>query len=211
MSGEGGGRASRATRALPAALIAAVLAFAAIVAPSGASNNLGVHWSDGNDNMAHVTLVDGTGPAWPVFAAAIEWDNAGRINVIYRSNGCGGNGHCVNVNAEEFQSGCHNLPAETIIVTQGGGSNHLDGDTRVRLNNKCKNDADHGQHSTQDLRVLTCHEEGHVLGLAHELDSSFANDTCMYVIPGQQFQQGEETPRQHDFVMLDDNIYDHND
>lgn len=183
------------------------MSFTFIVALAPASNRSADkgHWSDGSGTRAWVTLVDKTGPNWPVFAAAIEWDNAGRIDVTYRSGDCGGNGHCVSVDTWDPGVGCRTANS-SFAYTPAYGGNHLQGDTFIALNKAC---ATNDNFTNGDRRVITCQEEGHVLGLAHALNASH-HDTCM-AATGDDFDHADNTPQQHDFVMLDDVIYDHND
>lgn len=129
------GRASsvrrRRTAAALAVLATAFLALA--IGSASATNRLNPndHWSDGSGNTAWVTLVDKTGPNWPVGAAAIEWDNAGRIDVIWRLDTCGGFGHCVSVDKWDPGVGCRTPNSSFASLSNSSG--HLDGDTFVLL------------------------------------------------------------------------------
>jgi hypothetical protein len=198
----------------------AVIAVLAIFGGLGASaladniernfSNSRIHWSDESGTRAWVTLVDKTGPNWPVFAAAITWDNAGRLDVTYRSSDCGGNGHCVEVDNPSFSNfTCRERPGEAVLVYPAFGTPaHLTADTRVRLNQKCA-DNQGEQFTDSDRRVVTCQEEGHVLGIDHDYAAGHHN-TCM-AATRDNFDHAVTTPRQHDFQMLDDVIYTHND
>jgi hypothetical protein len=140
-----------------------------------------------------------------VFARAIEWDAAGRLDLVYRSQSCGGFGHCVNVSASSFSSTCRSNPG---FVNPSYSNGHFDGGTFIRFNQKCTQNA----WSARDREVVICQEEGHVAGVGHE-PSPLKSETCMATPnnPDYDIKTWEETPRHHDFVMLDDVIYTHND
>jgi hypothetical protein len=170
-----------------------------------------VHWSDGSRSQAWVTIVDHTGPNWPVYAPAIDWDNAGHINVTYYSNSCNGNDHCVGVNNFDFNQNCRDRGGNTINVWSHSGQAHMTGDTHIDLNQRCADNVGE-QYTDSNRKVITCHEEGHAIGsLANAVNASY-RDTCMAATGG-NFDQSDasRTGQQHDFVMLDDEIYDHND
>lgn len=167
------------------------------------------HWHDGADNMPVLTFVDHTGPAWPVHAAADEWDFAGRIDVDYRVDTCNSKPHCVGVSVIPGNNdpvigddtcsshGGYFLP----IFNQAG--THYDDDSFVRFNHKCGND----NFGDRDRRALACEEEGHAVGLDHA-DSSLRNETCM---ASGNINTLHHKPRSHDFGMADNEIYNHND
>jgi hypothetical protein len=163
------------------------------------------HWSDGNGSQAWVTLIDNTGSNWLVYAAAIEWDYAGRIDIIYRSSDCGGYGHCVSVNNSHFSGyTCHERPG---YVAPSYSNGHFDGDTVLRLNQDCVGNG----WGDRDRRVITCQEEGHVAGVGHSPPSTH-NETCMaWQGLGYDIDDWRAFPRHHDFVWLDEDIYTHND
>jgi hypothetical protein len=139
------------------------------------------------------------GDAWAVYAAHLEWDNAGHIDVDYHADNCGARKHCVGVDSYFFGTGCQH---RAFWVGTEQANNHFD-DAAIRLNAECK-----ANHTYPELRAIVCQEEGNVLGLADEPES-LRQETCMG--DGGPLSSTEETPRHHDFVMLDDHIYDHND
>ncbi len=196
-----------------AAVFAVLIAFTAGALADNIERNVGgykIHWSDGaGGGPGYVTLVDHTGPRWPVYAAAIEWDYAGHLNVIYRADDCGGNGHCVGVNNYKFEKPCGEVGGKAILVYPlFGWPAHLDSDTEVDLNQRCADDVGE-QYADRDRRVITCQEEGHVMGLDHDYAAGI-NNTCM-AAHADEIKQATNKPRQHDFVQLDDVIYDHRD
>lgn len=65
----------------------------------------------------------------------------------------------------------------------------------MRFNRSC-NDA-----PAHDRRALACQELGHALGLAHATTA----DSCMF----QNASVADNTPRPHDYYMLNQVIYDH--
>jgi len=184
-----------------AASLTTLLAMAlAPAANAGHAYGSWVHWSDGaGGGPGYVTLVDYTGDQWPVYSAAIEWDRPDPLNVIYRNGSCGGFGHCVAVRAEQFALACGERAGQTILIRDG---NHLSADTHVRLNTRCNDRADREQ------RVITCHEEGHVMGLG-EQPESLEGDTCMGAQAG-ELGQATDKPGPHDFGAIR-NIYGHQD
>lgn len=75
-----------------------VSALAAEVVYAGNRIRDGRHWADGSLSREFVTIVDNTGSAWPVYAAAIEWDKAPKLDVVYQYGSCGGSpGNCIGV------------------------------------------------------------------------------------------------------------------
>lgn len=163
------------------------------------------HWSDGSGSTAWVTLIDRTPAQWPVLAAALEWDNAGRLDIIYRSNDCGGYGHCTEVRSSPFANdSCQQNPG---FVNPGFSNDHFDGNTFVRFNDHCIN-----AWTQQNRRVVVCQEEGHVAGVGHE-PASYKDQTCMATPanPNYNINDWDATPRLHDFEFLDNNLYTHND
>jgi hypothetical protein len=171
---------------------------------ASASNDTARHWADGGGGPGYVNVVDNTA-VWPVKPAVDEWDHAGRLQANYRT-ACQGAGHCVGLSAVSYLGGftCHEL--QGVTVTAANSNNHLLTQTFIEINNHCRSDPHN--HPNSELRVITCHEIGHALSLAHV--AADQHSTCMangtMLSPPQS-----NTPRQHDFVMLDDNMYDHTD
>ena len=185
-----------------------ILALVTGVAASAlASNSSPFHWGQGDRPRAWFTIVDHTPEPWPVQAATNEWDFAGRVDVIYRFGGCGGLGHCVPVRTSlsgDFDGvGCNLLRG--VFYRQFNGNHIIPSSARIRVNGRCEN----SQFTRQNRRGIVCHEEGHAMRLIHA-DTSFLGQTCMAGANAQQWLNRAATPRHHDFVMVDDVIYDHN-
>ena len=214
---EGGGRASRL---IGLGLICAAVALLAPAAPAGAHNcntNNGLpypsgsclgwtHWSDGTGTTAHVTIVDHTPAGWPVYAAFTNWDFLGHLSIAYRYGDCGGLVHCVGVTSASFPNwNCHDNPGYATLVPNGNG--HEDSTSSIRLNDDCLNNW-----STANRKVITCQEQAHIYGAGHEYES-LKDQTCMATPTNSTYNIDSwvNTPRSHDFVELDDNIYNHND
>jgi hypothetical protein len=195
------------------------LATTLIVAPAGGNNVFRqadgdkIHWSDDpGGGPGYVTLVDKTGSNWLVQASASNWDAAGRLNIIYQYGDCGGYGHCVSVDSNRFDGfTCRDRGG--FFDPDPNAAGHLQGSSRIEFNQKCA-DNDGEQFNNTQRRVIVCQEEGHAVGdLDHDFDAGHHN-TCM-AATGQNFDhpEGEDgyTGRRHDFEMLDDVIYDHDD
>ncbi|MEX0755302.1 MAG: hypothetical protein WD556_09360 [Actinomycetota bacterium] len=146
-----------------------------------------------------MTVADFTPAKWPVLAATNEWATEPRLDVFYVFEGCAGNNHCISVRiGEGFDLSCRQNGGFAALDTNNG---HLTGDSFVRFNSKCGDNA----FTDRDRRALACEELGHIMGLDHGGDP---NDTCMASGP---IDQLHHHPRPHDFSMLHDFIYDHND
>lgn len=172
------------------------------------------HWSDGSQPRAFVTVNDFTPSGWPVLAATNEWATEPNLDMYYNFQSCGSTGHCIDVRLADFFDSNGNV----ILCTGSGGSGlkiggvavinpdtgHMNADnTFVRLNRRC---GDAG-YDNRDRRALACEELGHITGLAHA-DGSLNDVTCM---ASGNIKQLHEHPRDHDFNMLHNTVYDHND
>lgn len=157
------------------------------------------HWSDQGDNRAEVTLVDHTGPSWPVAQHAGRWDNQiADLHVLYASPGnC--SKHCVSVDTSNF--GDCGFPYG---MTSGGltSSGHMTGDRQVRFNVTCVNGLSDGGRSE-----LTCHELGHAVGRLVD-GRPHSDPTCMR--GGSINSPYERFPDGHDQAQLA-TMYSHND
>jgi hypothetical protein len=158
-----------------------------------------LHWADNDPGFprGYVYWHDETGVEWPVFASAIEWDKATRLDAVWvsGSNSCSSS-HCVTVREVNFNNvGCSAPYGETDIPSFGSG--HFTSNVEVRIDRQCDS------RNAADRRELVCHELGHSIGLGERM---FGADTCMRT--GNMI--GETLPDEHDFVALSTS-YDHND
>lgn len=184
------------------------LALVLLVAVAYATNRIsdGRHWGEGNLSREYVTIVDHTGPKWPVYSAAIKWDEAPRIDIVWKADTCSGSyGHCIGVrviSADDYGYSCTTSGGFAVVARISSTNNHIDEDeSYIRFNGDCGRDA----FTNRDRRALACEEEGHMIGLDHA--NSDLNDlTCM---ASGRIDRLDDTPRQHDFELVDD-IYTHN-
>jgi hypothetical protein len=187
-------------RFLGTCLVVGIL-LALIVSTGAASNRLGNfgHWNDGGTSQGFVNYINNAAQ-WSVPAAADEWDFAGNVRVDSWAD-CNSRPHCAPIDAFQFSVGCPIIRGQW-TATQISGTNHW-ASAFVSLNARCVDN-----HTSRQLRVVTCQEMGNLLGLKDE-GSGLADETCMG--DGASLANTEETPRAHDFSMLDNQIYDHND
>lgn len=187
-------------------VIVAVVALAApmLVAESLADNRLsgGRHWGDGSLSREYVTIVDYTPSGWPVYAAAIKWDEAPRLDVVYQYGTCSGSyGHCIGVrliSQSDYGYTCLESGGFAYVPAQSGSS-HISDSAYIRFNSACGSSS----FTNRDRRALACEEEGHIIGLGH--DRAYTDVTCM---GSGRIDQLDETPREHDFTELHE-MYGH--
>jgi hypothetical protein len=162
----------------------------------------GQHWGDGSLSREYVTIVDYTPSGWPVFAAAINWDAAPRIDIVYRYGSCGSPGHCIGVRlTSTWPYTCAQSGGYAVVRPQSASNNHIDPDTSyIRFNDRCGGSS----WTNRDRQALACEEEGHIIGLDHA-SPDLNGSTCM---ASGRIDQLHHTPRQHDFDMLS-SIYAH--
>lgn len=174
-----------------------------------ADNSLGgrFHWGDGSNPRAWMTIEDHTPSGWPVLAATNEWATEPNIDMYYVFGGCSGSpGRCVDVRLKNMAVPC----AGTIDASGGffqpvfnSAGTHYHEDSFIRFNDACGG----GSFDNRDRRALACEEIGHSIGMAHA-DRGLNDVTCM---ASGDIRQLHEHPRGHDFSMLHNVIYDHND
>jgi hypothetical protein len=149
----------------------AVLLAAFLLSCIGGSATAG-HWGHWNDNepsyhRGYAFIQDQTPAAYPVYTAAIDWDSAPKLDLVWRSgaNGCG---HCVPFVATAVGgAGCTGTVGETYnLATNGVHITNAD----VRVDSACS-----GQAYGARLE-LVCHEMGHAIGI---LDRAASAASCM--------------------------------
>lgn len=150
-----------------------------------ANHYLGHHWA--HDGLAHsqIYFVDHTGTKWPVSTSTYKWNEAHGVDSYYETTCPGSWLHCVNVYEYSSNDG---LYGETIFINGWDANQHNYEGVTVWLN-------DYTVTTATQAHKSTCHELGHVLGLAHR----FTNSSCM--------TQGAAPPisvypDQHDFDEL---------
>lgn len=202
---------SRAPRAAKVALIAVgLLLVTAQLSHAGNTFSDGRHWGQGGLSREFVTIVDNTSSAWPVYAAAIEWDSAPRLDVVYAYGSCSGSpGHCIGVQVlpmSDFGNNlCQNYGGFAVVNTTSSG--HINPDTSyIRFNGNCNTSG----FDNRDRRALACEEEGHILGLHHAWvghggSYGLEGSTCM---ASGDIRNLHEKPRPHDFNTID-SLYTH--
>lgn len=137
-------------------------------------------------------------------AATTEWATEPYVDVYYNFGSCGGTGHCVDVRLNTFTESCNNLRGFMQPYYSGG---HYSQTSYVRFNDKCSA----SQFTNRNRRSIACHELGHVMGLAHDEVRSLS-ESCM-VVPNnpENWVNRTEFPSDHDFWVLHNTIYTHND
>jgi hypothetical protein len=184
-------------------LLGLLVSVAVVSAPASQADNrlpwLG-HWRQG-----YVTFVDATGENWPVLAATTEWAKADNLAAYWVGSPSQCSSHCVYV-----QSLYHSDDPVMDGACQTGGytyadeshvnaANHFDEQVHIHFNRHCNDHIGAFRHS-----VITCHELGHAVGLAHRTSTA---DDCIY--PYFDIATTDQ-PTGHDKVtMLDNDIYDH--
>lgn len=170
-----------------------------------ANNSLGgaFHWSDGNNPRAWMTIEDHTPSGYPVLAATSEWATEPNIDMYYSFGSCGSQGRCVDVRLKNMAVPCAGTQnASGGFFQPAFSGNHYSAAAYIRFNDACSG----AGFDNRDRRALACEEIGHSIGMAH--DFGLNDVTCM---ASDDIRQLHEHPRPHDFTMLHNVIYDHND
>lgn len=204
-SPKAGGGPRRHLEAVGAALVLVAVTLVIVASPSSADHRLPNrgHWDD-NGGLPHVKFLDYTGDPWPVGTSHLDWDQAYNIDVDWEtadsSSTCGSD--CVRVRTRAaaddpyFGPNCTGFAGYWTNYAPNQ-ANHWGTGNEVRFNRSCND------RPARDRRSLTCQELGHALGLDHATVTS----SCMF----QDASRASTTPRQHDYDMLNLNIYNHND
>lgn len=160
------------------------------------------HWADNDPSYprGYVYWIDNTGAEWPVYSAAVDWDQAAQLDAIYVTSAANCPSHCVPVDEADLDAGCTGRLGVTNVVSNT--ANHLLGgtagnNTRVRIDRQCDG------RNYADRRELVCHEMGHSLSLDHVAPAKL---TCMR----EGDMVGQQSPNGHDYEAIG-NMYDHND
>lgn len=184
-------------RRLVALILAAFTIIAVASTSAMAGHSLNYHWADADPSYprGYVYWVDQTGPSWPVYSSAIDWDQETRLDAVYVSSAGACPSHCVSVSEADLDAGCTGrLGVMSPAVNSDG---HLNGNTTVQVDRQCSS------RNAADRRELVCHELGHSLGLDDRASTAV---TCMR----QGNMIGRQFPDQHDYDVLHSK-YNHND
>lgn len=161
---------------------------------AAASASTYAHWDDNEPQYprGYAFIQDMTPAEFPVYTAAIKWDQAVRLDLVYRSGG-GSCGHCVPFAANLVGgAGCSGNVGVTSAGTVGV---HL-ANVSSRVDSACAS-------RTYNNRLeLVCHEMGHAIGLN---DRSAGSTSCMRT----EVPLGNATdPSENDYTDLS-NAYGH--
>jgi hypothetical protein len=149
-----------------------------------------VHWAGTHPT---VYFIDHTGPAWPVYEAAVQWNYSTAIDAVYRSGSSGcpwSSASCVHVS----ENNDPNLDCAGIFTWVGCTRVLADGNNIIYFAESIMNNLH--SHGYSENQIATCHEEGHALGLGHNWYTS----SCMYryvTSPTSRY------PSSADYQMLD--------
>lgn len=137
------------------AVLAAVFAFM-FTGSVAVASSFG-HWDDNEPGYprGYAFIKDTSAAAWPVYTAAISWDQAAKLDLIYQT-GAGGCGHCVPFESVAMGgAGCSPVAGETSFGLSGV---HL-------VNVSSRVDSGCAGLSYNNRLELVCHEMGHAIGL----------------------------------------------
>lgn len=147
------------------------------------------HWPDKEPNYprGYAFIEDQTPAAWPVYTAAVAWDQAPKLDLVWESgsNTCG---HCVPFTASAMgAAGCTGTVGETYNRSLSGV--HITS-ASVRVDSGCTT-------ATYNARLeIACHEMGHAIGL---MDRDPGASSCMRTGTGAGGQTAGSAP---DFTLL---------
>lgn len=126
-----------------------------------------VHWANNGYSHPQVYFNDYTGANWPVDQAVYSWNQANGIDSLYSHTCAHASGtHCVNVYDSDY--GDTKWTGKSFAQFDGAG-NFIDTAEYTELN-------DHYGRTPAGYRNTACHELGHDLGLAHNVQDY----SCMW-------------------------------
>lgn len=147
-----------------------------------------IHWANNGFGHPQVNFVDYSGSNWPVDSAVYTWNQAEGIDSTYVYQNCPGQPgtHCVPVFSGNY--GATGWAGLTNYQYDPNTRNFNDGGVNVYLN-------DFYSYNADGFRQDSCHELGHALGLAHNVQDY----SCMWF----QIQNNAHlVPDSDDFNML---------
>jgi hypothetical protein len=154
-------------RVLKRTVVATCLATVAVLSTAGtasATHYLGHHWAHNGLAHSQIYFVDHTGAKWPVTTVTYKWNEAHGVDSYYESSCPSTRLHCVHVYEISANNGWYGA---TFFTGWNSAAHNYEG-VRVQLNN-------YTVRTATQARKTTCHELGHVLGLAHRA----YNPSCM--------------------------------
>lgn len=190
-------RAALGVLLLSPLLILAIPEEASATAYCSTASQTGVclHWNRPTAYNVAVTFADFTGSSWPVSTATYKWDEARRVQVLYRYKACASQ-HCVPVKETYYEN--VSWAGVTFWQYDQASGHFKDGSVSVWMNNWWV------QYMGYSARWhATCHELGHALGLAHNWPAG--QGSCMST----PADGSGEWPLPEDFWMLDNVMYNH--
>lgn len=180
----------RAAVRVTAAVVMAAVGVLGAQSVASATHTEGHHWSHDGLARSQIYFVDKTGAAWPIATVTYKWNEAHGVDSYYETSCPSSTLHCVTVSEYSANDGLYGV---TSFPGWNSASHNYAGVT-VKLN-------DYTATTSTQKRKSSCHELGHVLGLAHRSTAA----SCM--------EQGAAPPismypDQHDFDELQA-IYNH--
>lgn len=148
-----------------------------------------VHWSG---THPVVYFIDYSGAAWPTYEAVVQWNQSTALDAGYRTSAsiCTGATHCVGVFSAAYTYQCAG-------ITNWVGCTHLFTDANRNITNSTYIDLNDRYSGTYaQNQITTCHEEGHALGLDHNLFTT----SCLYF---ERDPGVSKYPANGDYLMLD--------
>lgn len=154
-----------------------------------------VHWGRSPATVATMYVEDHTSAKWPVRASRIEWDKSPYVGAYYTTL-CSTPSHCVKATEGNFGTAYPNNWLGLTTINYSLGPDHHFVSAKIQYNNSFAINA------TQ-IRHTTCMEQGHALGLEHEV----AKTSCMYnpINPGDNLT----LPSGDDYNLIRYRIYNH--